>query len=108
IVLNTQTPNPAIEHLKDIGSRLDLLQRVSDQYCHQLAVQFVPNRRLVVHHFLNFYVVARPAALDHVTGQGERRSAKADDWQLGSPMPYALAYSFRHIAQLGGAVGPKR
>ena len=105
IVLHAQAADPAVEDLQHVGAGAHLLGGVFRQHVHQLADQLVPNFGRVVHQLLHFQVVTRPAALDHVAGQRERRAAEADDRQLGAEMLHHQGDRVGDIAKFGGAIG---
>src|SRR5580692_1595282 len=108
IILDTQTAYPAVEDLQGVSPRAYLLGRVLCQHIDQFGDQFVPHLGRVVHQLLNFQVVPRSATLDHVAGESERCTAKADDRQLRPKMFGHECYGIRHVAQLPRPVGTKR
>src|SRR5271169_4770718 len=105
IIFHAQAADPAVEDLDDIGSGADLGGGVLSSDSDQLAHQSIPVGRGVVHHLLGVEVVAGAAALDHVAGQGEGRSAEADDGDAAGEMLRDQAYRFGDIPEFSGAVG---
>jgi len=79
VVGEGERTDPAVEDLDDIGAGLYLKAAILNEDGDQLVEQRVPRKRIVVHHLLGEDVIARTAALDHVAGKGEWRSAKSDD-----------------------------
>src|SRR5262249_49570232 len=104
VIFHAQASYPTVKNLQSVSACGDLLSGVGSQYIDQLVHEHLPGSRLVVHHLLGLDVVARSPAFDHVTGQGERRSAKADHRQLVTEMLDHPAHGFSHITQFTGAI----
>ena len=105
IVGQAERADPTIENLDYIRPGLDLKAAILRQHHHDLVQKAAPGVGLRVHHLLGVDVVARAAALDHVTGQRVGRAAEADDSQPISKMSGHLLNGPCYVSQLGGAVG---
>ena len=110
VVGDAERAGPAVKNLNNVGPGLHLLQGVLGQHADELGHQLLPRLRLAVHQLLRLNVVARAAALNHVAGKCERRTAEADDAKLiaiRTRTAEVRSHFFdrlRHIAQVGGTV----
>ena len=105
IVGDAQRACPAIEDLDDVGAGGDLLRGVFAEDGDELVEQHPPRGGLAIHQRLGVDVVARASALDHVAGEGERCSAKADDAEAVFEVGDDALDGLGDVAEFGGAVG---
>ena len=105
VVFDAQAAHPAVENLDGVGSGAHLLGGILGGHGDQLLHQFVPGGGLGVHHFFGVDVVAGASAFDHVAGEGEGRAAESDDGKFVAEMLDHELDGFRHVAEIGGAVG---
>ena len=108
IIFHAQAADPTVEDLQHVGARAHLRRGVLHQHVRQLGDQLVPNLGRVVHQLLDFQIMPRPAALDHVAGQGKRRAAEADDRQLVSEVLDHQRNRIGDVSQFGGAIGAQK
>src|SRR6267154_3315908 len=105
IIFHTQTTDPTIKDLNDVGSRANLRRGIFGGHIDQFAHQLIPRSGRVIHHLLGVEIMAGAAAFDHVAGKSEWCSAKTDDGKFSGKMSRNQVHCLGDISQLGGTVG---
>ncbi len=107
VVGGGQHAGPRVEQLDRARARghLDPQERRGD--LREPAQQPVPEVGGAVHQRLGAGMVPRGAALDQVTGQGERRAGEPDQRCAGE-LPDELPHGSRDVGHIGGLQWPQR
>src|SRR3954452_4552099 len=105
VVIHAQAAYPTVKHLHYVRATADLLGSVFRKHAHQLLHELIPRLWLVVHQLFGIDVVPRSTALDHVTGEGEWRSAETNTGQFVAEVFRHQRNRFRHVVQICSSIG---